>query len=372
MKVKYLFIDDDYDTIYSLVESIESKSDDLEIKCLKPEAELSDTISKIESYKFDGLILDWKIDDTPNEKGQRPSFKTSTLSQELRSKSSLGDIPSYPIIVFSSRQNLNRFYSKDSVSHDLFDLVLKKDDVEKESEKMANQLVSLVDGYHTITEYCKKTKRKPIDLFNLNSEYDFLFDDERLVEELTSDPLLPVYNYAKFILDQIINPPGILIDEFYLAARLGLDLEKSDEWGELVNRYLSDFFYKGPFHEGWYRWWSILIERWWLSLPDNPGPLQNVHAKERVNFLVKYTGLKHLITAEPEDDDSYYFWVACAATQKPLDQLDGFVIKSKTRYPWQERLYISKKAARERIGFSNGIKIDPLEIDRYHDYLKSI
>jgi len=372
MKVRYLYIDDDLETIQPLVNSIEYKSDHLKIDCMEPAAELSNTVNSIKSYKPDGLILDWKIDDALDENGNRPSFKASTLAQELRSLSSQGDIPSYPIIVFSSLQNLERFYSKDLVSHDLFDLVLKKDYVPDYSENMAIQLVSLVKGYHTIAKFCESPERILTDLFNLDSKYDFLIDDERLVEELPSDPLLPVYNYAKFILDQLIDPPGILINDLYLAARLGIDIGKSEDWAKLVNQYLSEYFYQGPFHEGWLRWWNRLIERWWLSLQNNPGPLQNVTAYERTTFLIKYTGLKYLVTAEPEDDDSNYFWVACSATKKPLDPVDGFMIKSETRYPWQERLYISKKAARERIGFSNGIKIDPLEIDRYHDYLKSI
>jgi len=369
MKVKYLYIDDDLEATKSLTEAIETKSDRLIIKCIEPEAELGNTVNRIEDFKPDGLILDWKIDDTLNQKRERPSYKASTLAQEIRSKSSQENIYNYPIVVFSSLLNLKQLYSRDSVSHDLFDLVLKKDDVAQESKTMANQLVSLVDGYHTITEYCKKTKRKPINLFNLNSEYDFLFDDERLVEELPSDPLLPVYNYAKFILDQLIQPPGILINDRYLAARLGIDIEKSKDWTKLVNQYLEKFIYRGPFYNGWFRWWNKLVEKWWLSFPGCPGHLQNVPAKERVTYLTSQTKLENLVAAEPEENDSSYFWVACQATGEPLDPPDGFMIKSKPKHPWQEKLYVSKKVARE--GLPDGMKIDPLELDRYLDYLES-
>jgi len=371
MKVKYLYIDDDLIAIKPLSEAIESQSDDLCIECIEPKSELSCIIETIEKIKPDGLILDWKIDDTPNEDGERPNYKASTLAQEIRSKSSQENTASYPIVVFSSLINLKQSYSRDSVSHDLFDLVLKKEDVVKKSKKMAHQLVSIVNGYKTIDGYCHKTGRKPVDLFNLNPEYGFLLDDERFIEELPTDPLQPVYHYAKFILDQIIQPPGILIDDLCLSARLGVDIEKSADWYKLVSQYLSEFLYKGPFHEGWSRWWSKLVEKWWLSFPEHPDYLQNVPANERVKIIIKSTGLEQLVPALPDDNDSSCFWAACQATGKPLDPPDGFIIKSAIRYPWQERLYISKKAARERIGFSDGISIDPIDIDRYLEYLES-
>jgi hypothetical protein len=104
---------------------------------------------------------------------------------------------------------------------------------------------------------------------------------------------------------------------------------------------------------------------WWNSLPSVEAPLARVGAEQRVGFLRKATKLKRLLASKPiEADYSTLFWTVCAALRKPLDPINGFIIDEKDPKPWQERHYISAKAALQRIQHGEGLRVHPSEKQR--------
>jgi hypothetical protein len=160
--------------------------------------------------------------------------------------------------------------------------------------------------------------------------------------------------------------PSPLIDERILAARLGLDIPASSDFQKLKNSYLESSSYKGPFRMGWPRWWASLVEQWWRSLEDSPGPLRSTPASERVAFLKRVTKLKGLINVKPSEEGySELFWTTCQVSGCPLDPRDGLIVYVKDYKPWQDKLYVSIGKALSGEMEEKGLTIDPLERERF-------
>lgn len=49
---------------------------------------------------------------------------------------------------------------------------------------------------------------------------------------------------------------------------------------------------------------------------------------------------------------------------KPLDPIDGLLVSGRPPEPWQDKCYLSIKAALERVGRNEGLKVHPLERSR--------
>jgi hypothetical protein len=59
------------------------------------------------------------------------------------------------------------------------------------------------------------------------------------------------------------------------------------------------------------------------------------------------------------------FWTVCQASGVPLDPKDGFLIDRQPKFPWQDRAYVSLAALLDGTAKSKGLRIDPLENDRF-------
>ena len=150
-----------------------------------------------------------------------------------------------------------------------------------------------------------------------------------------------------FILRELINKQGLLIDEEVLAARMGIDKDSSEDWSILLE-IINSTKYTGVFSEGWQRWWMPLIEEWFESITtDN---WRSLSARERVEIITKKTGLSRLTFAEKiNKSTSDEFWTVCQGYHTPIDTIDGLIIDGQENlYPWQEPLYVSIEAALKR------------------------
>ena len=292
-------------------------------------------ISEI-SNNIDGLILDLELNDLPNEKNERAYFRGTSLAQEIRTRQKGNDIRSFPIVLFSAQDKLDTLL--ESTGIDLFDICINKDVSSDVFEQYSLQLYTLAHGYKTLID-----EEQITNILGINTE----LIDCRFISELHKNIKLPIHVRAMFILRELINRQGLLINEEVLAARMGIDKNLSEDWSILL-QIISSTKYTGVFSEGWQRWWMPLIEKWFESITtDN---WRSLPARNRVEIIKKITGLSGLNFAEKiNKSTSDEFWTVCQGYHVPIDTIDGLILDGQENlYPWQEPLYVSIEAALKR------------------------
>lgn len=354
--MKYLYIDDEYKPGSS--DNVQAVADRLmltdkihvDLHAINSFEELTIELG-ILLKNYDGLILDLQLNDRPNEKNIRFPSNAPTLAQHIRNESTDRKIKHLPIILCSTNNKIKRLYTKDLTSHDLFDMsfvkeIMQGDDKEKDIEwnSIIDRLYSLAEGYKLLEEYKGNLGQIwGIDIKDL---------DSRMFSRLAENNI-PIHEYARYILKEFIYTTGPLVTEELLAARLGIDMANSEDWDKLINKHFIDAKYNGVFSSGWKRWWMHLIDQLFETLTKQP--LQFINARERVNLLSGFSGLKKLKNSEliPKCK-SYRYWTLCKGTKMPMDPREGFKINPIIEpNPWQEYEYISLYAMLERIGFDS-------------------
>jgi len=369
MSIKFLYLDDEEkERVEPFTQALSSEDLGLKVMSEKPK-EYSNQMDELTKGNFDGLILDWRLDLTPVIDGKSVGYRASILAQGTRSIASEKYILEVPIVLLTTFDRFQRSYEKDETSHDLFDKIYLKEEVGEQAQQISKELCSLVEGYRRIID--ARNKKFPFyKILDIEEEHAGILDI-RIQDIFSGDE--PAHKYAQFILKELIDVPGPLIDELILAARLGVDIGKSGDWKKLKVTFLESFSYKGPFGEVWPRWWSILLEKWWETLEGNSEPLPFLNAIERVEILRKNTKLEALLPVEPiEKEYSSKFWTICQVRKRPLEPIDGFMLQSKENFPWQERLYVSKIAALYREHLAEGLKIHPFDRESLDDYIEEM
>lgn len=368
--IKYLCLDDEEKLIKPYVRELMRASDDLEIIVKHPKSFDEQILSIVKELKdsYDGLILDLRLDEKTKEGEGRANFGAPALAQELRSRASDDRDLSHPIILWSTDEKLDNSYYRDTTAQDLFDLVYRKAEIKKNAPQIATQLIYLVEGYKKVAQVLKKKEKSKFLssqerlrlMLGLQKKQNFL--DPRILgyfDGIKSEDSLEIYKYSRFIMKDLIRSSGPLIDEKTLAARLGIDISKSEDWQILKNDFLGSFAFTGVFAEGWERWWNYLVEEWWKDKIKDRS-LRQLTAEQRVIRLKTYTNLEKLIPAIPiKKEYSSKFWTICQVDLKPLTPINGLILKQHDRQPWQDFLYVSEKIVKS--GRLGKLEIDPLE-----------
>lgn len=337
----------------------------IQISVEKPTSveELLDELINKQS-EFDALIIDLKLDG--NQKGERVAKYTAPfLAQGIRSKRLLenGFKNEFPIFLISSRDNLKKYFDSDTSSHDLFDYTFTKVNVGSKGDYYEKIITSIIEAYKIISKGKTEFKRI-LNYDNIEEIKNRIFSTKFLTGKNTS-----VSEISQFIFNEIINKSGILIDENVLAARLGIDIKKSEEWDQLLT-LLKDFEYSGIFKEPLKKWWFSDILEWWNDHFPNI-ILIRLDASQRVKLITEKFNLKKLVAAEAiPKATSTKFWTVCQAYQKPLDPKDGFLIDGNQLKPWQDKRYISLESILERDAKNKGFLIHPEEKERFENLRK--
>jgi len=369
MGTKYLYIDDEsLASLEALVDAVMDATDSIKIvaeRVQSADALILHLKRVLHQNQYDGLILDWRLDQLPNEQREQIQLRAGAIAQEIRTQGTERAVKELPIVLWSTYSKLSGSYVEDHTSHDLFDGKYHKEKIVEDAHRIGVELVSLATGYQKIIEVRDSQTTLFVMILCLTEE-DYKVLDPRLLARFSVDDWLPAHEYARFILKELIHTPGPLISEALLAARLGVDKNASSDWPALLEKLPPAAKYNGPFHEAWPRWWSHLVERkWWRSLDQTLLPLSRLSAGERVTVLKQHTGLDNLVAASPiQEWYSDYFQTICVYSQKPLDPIDGVVIDGKEPLPWQAKQYLSMDAALERKGYNQGLRPHPLERDR--------
>jgi hypothetical protein len=323
------------------------------------ESQLEELIAGQEG--IDGLILDLKLDD--NLSGERKARYTATsLASLVRSKvKEKVWKKEFPIFLFTTISKSNNLFSSDANSRDLFDWIFLKEEISNSSIQF--RIHAIIEAYSKIG-MDKPNLPTILDLENLSRLDKRIFPS--YLDEFSS-----VFNFSRYILNELIVAPGPLIDEYYLSSRLGCDVKASEDWDILKNEILKEAKYSGVFSNAFDRWWMYKLNDWWQSI-EKENTLASLDARERVEILSERLGLKRLIVAEPiKKSSSYRYWTVCQGFNRPLDPREGLRIDEKDPLPWQETRYISIEAALERVRRDQGLKVHPLERERFNDIKKT-
>jgi hypothetical protein len=344
MTYKYLYIDDTKNQIeQGTINGIEDGGE-IKVQFRFPDNwevllnELQGTLSN-----FNGLILDLRLNDNPYKDGKYAFYRGTSVAQELRTLAKEHVFKEdFPIVLISANENIEK--SLDPTSFDLFDYLIRKDNIGNERgisyAEFRTKLKWLADGYDYLNNV-------PKDIRTILQVPPKVVLDERFVDhfnKLLDTPIVHVI--AKFISKETILKPSFLINKEYVQARLGLD-KQSDDWELFEERYLAQARYTGAFSKNCQRWWQSLIEQFWSENISSEVSLRNLSAEERVLLIKEKTGLKNLVPIEKDEKSrSESFWVVCKATGISIDTIDGFTIAGQeNNYPWQEREFICIKEA---------------------------
>lgn len=361
-KYKVFYIDDEKDDLTTPIKTKLQEDGVLEVSLNKPlgfEDEIDVLKTKLKDYN--ALLLDLQLDGPQeevviNEKGDKfqARYQAPPLAQMIRTLASELAIPDMPIILCSTETKIKASFNRDFTSHDLFDWTFLKDDIDKST---INKIVSLIEGYQILSHNKKE--------FSVSLKRDYIELDQRILSRFVIEENPPIHEIARVIFRDIVQPTGLLVNEFTLAARLGIDIDSSKNWKDLLD-FFSKAKYNGVFHESWNRWWNDKIIDIFEDITNEN--LASLDATSRVSLLIEKTGLKELVEAKPiELFESNNYWNICEVTNKPLDPFEGFKISGKEEpKPWQDYSYVSLYAivALPELIIKKGIKVHPSEIER--------
>ena len=354
MKKEYIYIDDDsLQKSQDKVEGFQSEFINILAQQHKGNWELQLSYIQDISQKIDGLILDLGLCDLPNEHDEHANFRGTSLAQEIRTRQKEGIIKSFPIILFSGNDKLSLLL--ETTGLDLFDLCIDKESVNVDIfDELSSKLYALANGYSIIDNNIEHDIEKI-----LCTSIDHI--DSRLIVELNSIIKNPNHVIANFVINELLNRQGLLVDEQTLASRFGVDIKKSEDW-KLLLGHLQFAKYKGIFSEGWERWWMQPIEDWWHNdISDNS--LRTMGATQRVEKIKEKLDLTKLITVNRINGaESDAFWTICQGYNKPIDTIDGLLIAGQENlYPWQEPKFVSIDAAVKRVNIENWKEVSGVE-----------
>lgn len=340
MQYKYLYIDDESeDKVTPYAEGLSNNA--LEVIPIQVgEVNKDFILNKLSEY--DGILMDLRTDIEQDKNGKFSDFTGAVWGQHVRDLVTIGNLKKdIPIVLFSHEAKLKDVYFKDMTSNNIFDRFLTKNildnkDNEKIISKVIQKLVSLAKGYQVISSEKDFNSLLQIDTINLDSRIFSRF----IQSDGTSNKNIPTHEYAQMILKDLIYAKGVLINEKYLASRLGIDKDKSKDWDNIKKGFYNAK-YNGVFSDGWDRWWMYEVDNIFEEISDTY--LSYLDAKERVSILKEKLSLENLNFFQPiEENYSYDYWTVCKALAKPLDPMEGFRVYSTSEpKPWQEYEYVS-------------------------------
>lgn len=210
--------------------------------------------NEIFSRKPDLIVLDYRLDENLGDLEDNEAYKASAMAQQLRDLAINMPRADFPIVLISSEEKIRDQYEPDKTSHDLFDALYVKSEVNDDKEPVRKELVSLCTGYHLL--------RSQTGNFNLAALVGLDGDDVDLLDyqELTvpiSKAAAP-HIVAGILLTQLINRSGPLIDIDEVCARFGADRKHAAKISVLLVEKSAD--YRGAFSSGWPRFWSHLVD----------------------------------------------------------------------------------------------------------------
>lgn len=359
-KKNYIYIDDEKDNLVDTV--VDGINNQGLINLIYVETmtfkDLVDYINtKVDG--IDGILFDLVLDGKANSRNQRAEYTAPVAAQLIRTLVTDNKIKDLPIVLCSTDDRIDTIYSKELAGHNLFDMRFKKTDTEC-FEQISKQLYSLSTGYEIINN-----SKNVNEIMNFNISVL----DDRIFSKLLPIDKISIHDKAQFILKNIIFTTGPLINEYILAARLGIDIERSSDWEKFKDDFFVSAKFTGVFHEGWDRWWMTEVDDIFYKYTGSY--LSYYNATERVKLIKEKICDYNLVEATVIDSfcKSNRFWTICEFSKKPLDSMDGFRLNKEIQ-AWQEYEYISPLNAMKGKYTRMKKSIHPTDINRLDDLRK--
>lgn len=307
---------------------------------------------------YKAFLMDYRLDSSGG------FLNAPELAGRLRTQAKEGEETiEVPIILITDETQL-RILKLPQETQDLYDLVMSKKKFMNNASWSAEIIRSFIEAYEVI-----KTNRE-----NLATILGIKEDDEKnaLIDyrlegeykKLRED----VFACSHFLFNYFVRSTGSLIDDAVLAARFGIDKEKSGEAWKTLKKMLKDegCQYQGIMHKAYPKWWMQRVKAWWEMAVPEMRSFRYVSAEERVEMLNKKTGLVFVAAAPIEEDMSHEYWNVCVATGEPIDPADGYICNRRFKREWEENDYVSLKGALEHPNYQENLsKIDRKDILAY-------
>jgi hypothetical protein len=351
MKYKILYLEDL--KAESMVSDFRDRDIELDVNHVDSYEDAMKTLSK---PGYDAYLMDYRLSQGGGYL-DAPAFAAF-----LRTENKKGVSLQTPIFMITNEKGLHILRKDNENKQDLFDMTLLKDDYRNHKDWIINSMVAYIEAYRNIT-FCKFAVEKVLKLSKSEIKE---YIDSRLLKELNQAKMdKDIYRYLKLIAQYLLGSPCVLVNTQDVAARLGVDIDKSVEEFNVFLKELDDCRYRGVLGEVADRWWHPRVMNKWNEIsPDQP--LRMTEARQRVEILNKEykTSLK---SAEPiKECESTCYWTTCVALKRPLDPAEGFVCNYRYKMPWEENEYISLVGALEYPDFQKLLsESDKREIRSY-------
>lgn len=257
--------------------------------------------------KTDLLVLDFRLDEQgeldPNER-----YKGSVFAQQVRDLATGNPKQDFPIVLISSEDKIRAQFNPDLTSHDLFDKVYSKEEVNDRIKQVQVELISLCAGYERLRSVGDAFDL--MELTALSSDEDYVLDHQELY--LAVRRAAAPHQLASIFLCQLIGRTGLLLDIDEACARLGVAHDAAD----YVANYLDDngVSYKGLFSTGWQRFWAHRLDG--LAQEIFGQRSTGIPANERAEKLSEVLGHEVKPATSPwnkRDDELIAFACACCS-----------------------------------------------------------
>ncbi|MCA0049517.1 hypothetical protein LB577_21660 [Mesorhizobium sp. B283B1A] len=347
--LRYLFIDDamgvgsDGERYQKLLQKDGELSVDLvwpdREKLLVNEADLEGGI--------DGFILDINLKDQVSNEGVRFIGTGAGLAQDLRLLQALwpkeGQKPR-PVVRLCAAQVFQDYLAGDNSTADIFDLGFDKETVGDIAPIARAKLAALPELYAAV-----QAADAPRDILGLGADqYARMHSRFRVAyeAELARKP----HEAVSFLLRQLLDVPGLLVNEELLAVRLGIDVSKSPDWPGVME-FFHPCQYLGAARSGFCRWWMDQVLAQWAAVHSQP-PFK-LSAVDRVAAL-SAVGHPRLHAIEPtKESPGDRPWLLSVSTDDPdlrvpVDSRYAFTLSSPVP-PWlDEPVWCLEQAKRNR------------------------
>ncbi|WP_133473827.1 hypothetical protein [Sediminibacterium goheungense] len=377
-KITYLYLDDnDKVTRDGDVELFNTISKDVEIKTDYPSSWKQRSKSIFTDLNhYDGIIIDWELTNQSqaakegSHEAEDVDFSAESLAEHLRVNAAKKNVKDIPIIICSADKNkaFSNLKNRELTRRDIFDLTYIKNDLfVKHVSESERQLFNLAIVYKLLQQSAFDVKAA-LDLSA--DELDFL--DIRFLDTLEKiSTTNTTHDLVYFLLQEFLLPEGLLINEQIVAARLGVDIEKSgDSWNKIKEVLVEEqICYKGLLSIGWSTYWSFKLVKWWNAISDKD--LRTTSASTRVQVLNEKYGTTLIPAEKIKFCSSDEFWTVCKGTRRPLDPINGFIIGDYTSNPWLEVEYVSAYAELEKED-PNAWRISAIERVRFEKFKSKI
>lgn len=369
MPIRYLCLDDEAANVGPITQILQRVNADLKIDIKSP-APFDDEIRQLGRGDFDGLLLDLRLDRAADLTGHRVNYRALSLAQELRTRMTEGNIKSCPLVLWSVDDNFQKSFDRDVTGHDLFDARYYKAAINVGKKSVAAEMIDLATGYKIINETKSRTVKNIYSrLIELPDAFETL--DPRIAEDLADNRAYPAHVFAHSILRNLVSAPGPLIDERLLAARLGVDIDRSADWAKLKSAVSEIALYKGVFGSASQRWWMYKVSSFWKDICKET-PLQRLDADDRVALLKKSLKIAQLSAAKPIlNTYDQRFWHVCKFLEQPISPTDAVQL-SVERREWQDGAYASLKAILDRKHKASGYEVHSFERPRIDEMMSEL